>query len=78
MDSSPVMRTSDHFYLNDGFDDGEDQEPTDVTCKYCGEEELAWQEIVKADGTLGHVLFTQAGHRHVCDRSAKADEFDVC
>lgn len=48
-----------------------------VTCKFCGWGDLEWGEVVKADGSPGWALFTPSGRRHRCDRSAKADEFEV-
>jgi hypothetical protein len=46
-----------------------DPEPGDedlLVCKRCGEPELHWQGIIKADGTPGYALFNHRNRKHVC------------
>jgi hypothetical protein len=37
-----------------------------LVCKRCGEPELHWQGIIKADGTPGYALFNHRNRKHVC------------
>jgi hypothetical protein len=47
-----------------------------LVCKRCGETDLHWQAIIKADGTPGHALFNERNRRHVCGQPS-IDDFPV-
>lgn len=60
----------------DAFDMGdadERAEPADVTCRFCGQDGLYWQETWDAGGRPRPKLY-ENGKPHVCKPSA--DDFD--
>lgn len=59
--------------MDDVYDDvyDPDYDPDDVTCKFCGEEELEWVHTGKR-----WALFGADGILHVCSRTASADDFE--
>lgn len=58
--------------MADLFDEyGPDEDREDVTCKYCGEDDLEWAFTGKR-----WVLMNADGDIHVCARVASADDFD--
>jgi len=67
-------------YDEDGERDfGDDEEPEEITCSFCGEEGLYWETLYRVDGTTCRVLFNTNGRRHRCKGvdPKLADDFDV-
>ena len=59
--------------MEDYFDPyGEDEQPTEVRCKFCGEAGLYWEE-----NATGWFLVDEDGEEHVCEIKATSEFEDL-